>query len=112
MAQLDLQGAEGEAKRRGESSQPGFVFRRRVFEGVFVTDLGEVIIAGIRIAAAAILLPLGQRDVVVPCHAPYFSVPKIGERTVSMRTKSAHVPEAEDGIYPDFLAVFQLAFQG
>jgi hypothetical protein len=63
--------------------------------GVLVADAGEVIVAWIRIAAAAVGLALGERLVVVALNGEDAALLEQGEDPVRMRPEAAHVAEAE-----------------
>ena len=82
----------------GQAAEPPLVLRRGLRERVLVADPREVIVARIRVAAAAVRLALRERFVVVALDGEHARRAKKGKDAVGVGPEAAHVPETEHGL--------------
>lgn len=76
-------------------AQPGFVCITGIFEGVIKTDLRELAVERIDVAAATIDFTVADGVVIVALHAVHVRVAHQRDGAIGVRTEAAHVAEAK-----------------
>src|SRR5262249_15304318 len=99
VAHEDAMRSQAHAPMPGQGAEPRLVLRRGARERVLVADAGEVIVAGVRVAAPTVGLALGERLVVVTLEGENAAVLEERKDAIWMWAEAAHVAEAKDGLH-------------